>query len=101
MPLQREKTDWLVRAGRRTVSLVGTLGWVDGSTASVLVSEISYQGCRISSDHHLDLGETVTLDLPALGMIKGQVRWTGEGQAGIRFLTGDSAVASRRARLGI
>jgi hypothetical protein len=67
----------------------------------VLVSNISYQGCHLWSDHEFENGETLALTLPNYGDIDGQVRWVSGGSAGVRFLTGSSAKDDRRARIGV
>ena len=100
-PMEREPIDWIARTVRRRVSLKGLGRWQDGSSTTVLVSNISYQGCHLWSDHEFVSGETVSLIIPGHGRIEAQVRWVDGGSAGARFLTGDSAVDDRRARLGI
>ena len=41
------------------------------------------------------------LRLPDRGVIRVQIRWVRNGKAGARFLTGDSVVDARRARIGV
>jgi len=41
------------------------------------------------------------LRLPDRGVIRAQIRWVRNGKAGARFLTGDSVVDARRARIGV
>ena len=67
----------------------------------MLVTNISYQGCLMWSDHPITYGESLTLSLPGYGRIEAQVRWEAQGSAGVRFLTGSSAVDDRRARIGV
>jgi PilZ domain len=99
--VEREPIDWVPRAPRRRVSLRGLARWEDGSSAPVLVSNISYRGCQLWTDHEIEYGETVTLTLPGYGRIEAHVRWVSGGAAGLRFLTKDSAVDDRRARVGV
>jgi hypothetical protein len=99
--VERELIDWLPRAVRRRVSLTGIAYWPDGSSATVLVSNISYDGCLLWSDHEIHNGESLELRLPGYGTINVQVRWVSGGSAGVRFLTGTSAVDDRRARIGV
>ena len=98
--MDRETIDWLPRAVRQRVNLWGSAHWEDGTAARVLVSNISYEGCHLWSDHEFCMGETLHLILPNYGKINGQVRWIADGNAGIRFLIG-SAVDDRRARIGV
>jgi hypothetical protein len=97
----REKQDWKARTPRQTVSVAGVGLWVDGSTAPVLVSNLSYHGCHFWTDHELSIGEPIQLTLPGKGKVEGQIRWVRRGRAGVRFLNGASAADERRARLGI
>lgn len=100
--MEREPQDWRLRQPRRTVTLAGTAQWEDGSCARVLVSNLSYDGCELWTDHDLSNGETVTLAIPTKGRLEGQVRWVRDGRAGVRFLAaGAPAVDMRRARLGL
>lgn len=98
--MKREPADWVPRAGRRRASLTGVGRWDDGSSARILVSNISYEGCQIWSDHDFSCGETLELALAGHSNIKAQVRWTMNGRAGARFLTGNLA-DDRRARIGV
>jgi hypothetical protein len=99
--LKRETIDWSARAGRRDVHITGAAAWPDGTSASVMVSNLSYEGCELRSAHGFTKGETVRLSLPNTGKIQAQIRWVKGGCAGARFLTGDSVPDQRRARLGI
>ena len=98
--MEREPVDWLPRAVRRRTNLVGNMSWPDGTTARALVSNISYEGCQVWSDHELYQGETFSLALPGYGNIEAQIRWAAEGTAGVRFLLG-AAADERRARIGV
>jgi hypothetical protein len=99
--VEREKKDWIWRAFRRAVSLSGTAQRADGSTVRVLVSNISYQGCRLWSEGGFEPGEAITLCVSQMSRIKGHVRWISGDSVGLKFLTGDSAVDDRRARIGV
>lgn len=98
--MQREPEDWKPRAWRQRASLVGVGEWEDGTTARVLISNISYHGCQLWTDHELCAGETIALTIPDKGTINGQVRWIRGGTAGVRLIGDASAVDARRARLG-
>jgi hypothetical protein len=101
MTVSRQPIDWHSRSHRQRVNLTGVGTWSDGTTGRVLVSNMSYQGCHIWTDHELAQGESVKLALPNKGVIEGQIRWAEGDRAGVRFLTGDSVVDDRRARLGV
>jgi PilZ domain-containing protein len=99
--MRREAIDWVSRGPRKSARLTASAHWPDGTTATVVVTEMSYLGCRLSGDHEFAKGETLKLFLPGLGQVHAQIRWVREGLAGARFLTGDSAKDARRARLGV
>jgi PilZ domain len=99
--MDRKIGEWVRRGPRRCSELNASAEWGDGTCASVVVSEISYTGCRISADQQFVKGETVRLFLPELGQVHAQIRWSRAGIAGAKFLTGDSAKDARRARIGV
>jgi hypothetical protein len=99
--MQREGIDWVRRGPRKPARLTASAQWADGKKAPVLVTNLSYLGCRIFTDRDLAKGETLHLTLPGLGEVHAQVRWIRDASAGVKFLTGDSARDLRRARLGV
>ena len=101
MAVEREPSDWVRRGPRRPTRLTASAVWADGTTGSVEVTEFSYLGCQLSSEHEFVKGETVRLFLPDLGKVHAQIRWVRGGKAGVKFLTGDSARDARRARIGV
>ena len=98
--VDRELRDYSARGPRHSAELMAACRWTDGSSAAVLVTNLSYQGCEIRSSRALEQGETIWLALPGRGKIKAQIRWVKECAAGAKFLTGD-AKDERRARLGV
>jgi hypothetical protein len=99
--MEREAIDWRPRAGRSRVSLTGTVSGADGRVATALISNLNYKGCRVAANRDFAVGETVSLAISGRGRITGQVRWTRGSLAGVIFLTGDSSVDARRARIGV
>lgn len=65
------------------------------------MTNITYEGCHVWSDHGFIRGAVVILTLPKRGDIQAQVRWCAEGRAGLKFLAGLSAVDDGRARIGV
>jgi hypothetical protein len=98
--MDRKSADWSTRGTRRPVTLAAHAHWSDGSSAPVTVSNLSYDGCQLTSLHQFAQGETVALSLPGRGVIHAQIRWIRNRKAGVRFLTGDSR-DTRRARIGV
>jgi hypothetical protein len=99
--MEREPIDWSDRQARRTARLQAIGVWADGSSSTVLVSNLSYDGCEMQSNRGFEQGEVVRLALPGRGRIQAQIRWVKDNRAGAKFLTGDSVRDQRRARLGI
>ena len=99
--MKRGFEDYSARGPRHRAELMAACRWADGSSAAVLVANVSYQGCEIRSNRAFEQGETIWLALPGRGKIKAQVRWVRERSAGVKFLTGESAKDERRARLGV
>lgn len=99
--MEREQQDWFSRAARRQVSLTGTATRADGNSLRVLVSNLSYEGCKLFCEKPLNMGEVISLTMPGLGTMSAQVRWTAEEKAGLSFLLGKSIKEERRARLGL
>lgn len=98
--IDRPITEWVRRATRNRTSVTGVAYRADGSWVRVHMNDISYDGCHLLIDQQFDVGETLTLVLPRMRHMKVQVRWTRDGQAGIRFL-GTTARDDRRARIGV
>lgn len=99
--MDRTTTDWIDRGLRRSARLNGTARWPNGLTCPVSVTDMSYEGCRLSSNRPFAKGETLTLSVRDLGSVRVQIRWIRDGVAGARFLTGDSEKDARRARIGV
>ena len=97
----RSAKDWVWRANRRRTSLAATMMRADGSTMRVLVSNLSYEGCHLWSEAELEKGELLELCVAGMSLIRAQVRWVAGDGVGLKFITGDSVVDERRARLGV
>jgi hypothetical protein len=72
------------RRQRHRVQLEAELVRLDGSTTRTIVSDLSLDGCRVAG--WFLIGDSVTLRLPQIGNVRGQVRWALNGRAGVRFL---------------
>lgn len=86
---QEVLNSWVKRGQRRDVELPAILYREGDSKIAVVVSNISYDGCRIRSGQVLQPGECFTLVLPKLGEIGAQVQWSSPQDAGARFITND------------
>jgi hypothetical protein len=78
---------WTPRNDRRTVDLAAFVHRDQGPRMPVIVTDLTEQGCRISADETLRIGEQIKLEIPHLGFLSAQIRWALDGQAGARFST--------------
>jgi hypothetical protein len=72
------------RQPRQTLLRTGTLYW-GGITIPVRLRNISSGGAKIEADQELHPGSEVELDLGDAGFQMAEVRWSKEGQVGLRF----------------
>jgi hypothetical protein len=72
------------RAPRQMLLRKGTLYW-GGITIEIRLRNISSGGARVESDKELRPGCEVELDLGEAGFQMAEVRWSKEGQLGLRF----------------
>ena len=76
---------WTPRNDRRPVDLAAFVHREEGVRVPVIVTDLTEQGCRISADETLRIGELIKLEIPHLGFLSAQIRWALDGQAGARF----------------
>lgn len=81
---RKKPRTWSTRAERRAVELRGFV-LADGLDADIAVSDLSYDGCQISCSESLERGDSLELRIIGRGGAKAEVRWTGNGRAGLRF----------------
>ncbi|HLO20456.1 MAG TPA: PilZ domain-containing protein [Sphingomicrobium sp.] len=98
--IERLTADWTARQPRKSASTTGVAWRSDGSWMRVHLTNLSYDGCHILTEHRLDVGETLKLVVPWMQHLNVQVRWVKENEAGVRFLHNASAAEVRRAKLG-
>ena len=87
------------RRERRPVCMRGHVARGDGTTAEILVVDLSYEGCGIEVPLGLDAGETVTLSILRRGAIEADVRWCEGGKAGLVFKSGAEPAKQQRKRI--
>jgi hypothetical protein len=76
---------FITRAERRPVELRGfALG--PSRDSDVRIADLSYGGCRLESDDAFDEGEVFELRIIKRGAAAAEIRWAGDGHAGVRFL---------------
>ena len=99
--MDRDSDDWVPRGRRQSARLTARAQMPDGTRHTVVVTELSYEGCKLSSNRPFVKGQSLVLSVPGRGEVVAQIRWIKDGWAGAKFVTGDSAKDSRRARLGV
>ena len=73
------------RPERRPVSMHGHALLPDGSTHSIQLLDLSYEGCAIATDLALAAGDNLKLSVLRRGAIDATVRWCADGKAGLAF----------------
>jgi len=73
------------RRERRRVSMHGFVMLPDKTNHEVLVLDLSYEGCGIQTAAELHFGQKVKLSVLRRGGIDAEVRWCGDGKAGLAF----------------
>ena len=58
----------------------------DGNRISVVVMDISQDGCRMETSAMLRIGEKVQIEVPKYGSFSAQIRWALGNEAGAVFL---------------
>jgi hypothetical protein len=74
------------RSTRKSVSMRG-FALSEKRDADICVTDLSYEGCRIHSDVKFKKGESVELRILGRGRVDAEVRWVGDGDAGIKFVS--------------
>lgn len=77
------------RRPRRKVEFGAFAERPDGTQALLTLSNLSYDGCEVVSAESLRVGERIKLNLPRLGQIFAEIRWSAEGRAGALFIVDD------------
>ena len=76
---------WTPRNDRHAVDLAALVHRGEGEPLAVTVKDLTEQGCRISTAVTLRIGEQIRLEIPRLGYLNAQIRWSFAGEAGARF----------------
>jgi hypothetical protein len=73
------------RRDRRPVTLAACASREDGSLIEMTVTNLSYDGCKVSTAAALTAGERLCLSVPRRGAVPATVRWCVNGKAGLAF----------------
>jgi PilZ domain len=75
---------WIEREEREPVSFGASIVLPDGRSLSVMVRDVSANGCCVACDEVLPVAQTVRLDLGD-DSVEAEVRWALSGAAGLRL----------------
>lgn len=82
----RREPGWISRDDRVPTLVEGNARREDGTIVSVTMSDVSREGCRLDyRGEALRIGEWVDLEADGQSAMRGQVRWSLLGSAGVRF----------------
>ncbi len=73
------------RAPRRTLRLPAEGSLVSGAATNVLIHNVSATGLLLESRLPIEIGETITIDLPHAGLTSARVVWKSGALAGCQF----------------
>jgi hypothetical protein len=76
---------WTPRNDRRQVDLAAVVHRGEGGPLSVIVKDLTEEGCRLSAGETLRIGEHIKIEIPRLGFLDAQIRWAFDGEAGALF----------------
>lgn len=83
---QRALVNWTRTEERRGMDVPAIAYGQDGTRKAVVLSDLSYEGCRLSTPDEFSIGERVTLVIFELGAeIEATIRWAAPGKLGVRF----------------
>lgn len=77
---------FIKRAPRIDTNYQTSLTDSDGGKITVVVTDISRDGCRLETDGTLTIGEKVEIEVPRYGTYPAQIRWALGQEAGAVFL---------------
>ena len=77
---------WVGRKDRQSVAIEAVVHRNDGRRATVTLTNVTDQGCRIEADDDFRIGEYFEIAIPKFGQVKAQIRWALPGSAGALFL---------------
>ena len=86
------------RPERRLVHLTGHALHADGHGFHMRVTNLSYDGCAVTTDEPLAVGQTFKLSVLGRGGIDVEVKWIEAGKAGLRFTKPSEAAQARTPR---
>lgn len=74
------------RAPRVDTNLAATVTDSEGAIVSVVVLDISREGCRLQTEGELHVGERIAINVDRYGSYPAEVVWAKGSEAGVVFL---------------
>lgn len=82
----RRQPGWIGRDERTEVTIRGRARRASETELDVIIHDMSPDGCRLEcKEATLEIGEWLDLEVAGLEGLRGQVRWSLLGSAGLRF----------------
>jgi hypothetical protein len=75
----------MARSERCNVSMYGVVWLGDGRQFAVELTDLSAEGCKVTTAETLIIGTTVNLVIEGFDEVPASVRWALNGIAGLRF----------------
>lgn len=76
---------WTDRDGRQPTSFPAIVVLPDGTRWTVIITNISSEGCQLETPEPLPIGKTVRIELAGDISADANVRWSIDRRAGLRF----------------
>ena len=73
------------RAPREAVDVRSLIWGGRLAPSPALIVNISPYGCMVRTDERVKIGQSLTVDMPGVGSLNGQVIWTLDARIGIEF----------------
>jgi len=80
------KHEWATRKNRHPVAVDAVIHRTDGTKMSAILTNFSDDGCCIEGANDFRVGERLRIDMPRMGHVKAQIRWSHPDSAGAKFV---------------
>ena len=76
---------WIDRVAREPTAFPAVVVLPDGRRSSVMITDVSNEGCQVAGDETLPIGKIVRIELAGGIIADASVRWQLQGRAGLQF----------------
>lgn len=88
--MPEESDPRIEREQRKPVKLWASVFPCEGPSIAVIIVDMTYDGCKLTTPVPLEIGSKVKLSVPKLGTLNAEVRWYADEYAGLRFIHAES-----------